>query len=316
MWVCSVSGATSCRKTTSWPGTGPLGAQNWRVMAFVRRPGLRTPLAALVALLGLLIAAGPAGAALPQQSGSVDVLAGNFGARVVGTAGFTGSHPYAVAGIGDMFGDGFSDVAVTAGHGALPVDVVRGRTSAADIPFGALGSGLSDRRFLQPRSGSHDRPRRRCQRGGIPDLLVAEPFASPRGRANAGSVFVVFGKHDTNTVDLANLGNGGFRIDGALAGDQIGYNGSTGGWALAGGQDLNGDGKSDILIGATVDAGSRPAWVVFGTSSSSPVDLATLAADGNGYEIDPPGRQDLRELRHRRGQRSGPGLRPQRRRPW
>jgi hypothetical protein len=100
MWVCSVSGATSCRKTTSRPGTGPLGAQNWRVMAFVRRPGLRTPLAALVALLGLLIAAGPAGAALPQQSGSVDVLASNFGARVVGTAGFTGSHPYAVAGIG------------------------------------------------------------------------------------------------------------------------------------------------------------------------------------------------------------------------
>ena len=76
-----------------------------------------------------------------------------------------------------------------------------------------------------------------------------------------------------------------------MAGDQIGYNGSNGGWALAGGQDLNGDGKSDILIGATVDAGSRPAWVVFGKPSSSPVDLATLAADGSGYEIDPPAGQ-------------------------
>ena len=188
-----------------------------------------------------------------------------------------------------LFGDGFSDVAVTAGHGALPVDVLRGRTSAADIPFGALGSGgfqIVD--SSNPGAGVTIARAGDVSGDGIPDLLVAEPFASPRGRANAGSVFVVFGKHDTNTVDLANLGNGGFRIDGALAGDQIGYNGSTGGWALAGGQDLNGDGKSDILIGATVDAGSRPAWVVFGKSSSSPVDLATLAADGNGYEIDPP----------------------------
>ncbi len=188
-----------------------------------------------------------------------------------------------------LFGDGFSDVAVTAGHGALPVDVLRGRTSAADIPFGALGSGgfqIVD--SSNPGAGVTIARAGDVSGDGIPDLLVAEPFASPRGRANAGSVFVVFGKHDTNTVDLANLGNGGFRIDGALAGDQIGYNGSTGGWALAGGQDLNVDGKSDILIGATVDAGSRPAWVVFGKSSSSPVDLATLAADGNGYEIDPP----------------------------
>ena len=166
---------------------------------------------------------------------------------------------------------------------------IRGRTSAADIPFGALGSGgfqIVD--SSNPGAGVTIARAGDVSGDGIPDLLVAEPFASPRGRANAGSVFVVFGKHDTNTVDLANLGNGGFRIDGALAGDQIGYNGSTGGWALAGGQDLNGDGKSDILIGATVDAGSRPAWVVFGKSSSSPVDLATLAADGNGYEIDPP----------------------------
>ena len=43
-------------------------------------------------------------------------------------------------------------------------------------------------------------------------------------------------------VDLAALGSNGVRIEGALAGDHLG-------WSLAPAGDVNGDGKDDLLIG-------------------------------------------------------------------
>jgi hypothetical protein len=105
---------------------------------------------------------------------------------------------------------------------------------------------------------------------GLADVAVGAPQANARDRANAGSVFVIFGRTDAAPVDLANLGDGGYRIDGAAAGDEAGF-------SLASAGDLNGDGRGDLIVGAPAVGGERlgAAYVVFGKADSTGIDLAT-----------------------------------------
>src|SRR3954447_9699617 len=113
---------------------------------------------------------------------------------------------------------------------------------------------------------------------GLADVAGGAPQANTRDRANAGSVFVIFGRAEAAPVDLANLGEGGYRIDGALPGDEAGF-------SLAPAGDLNGDGRRDLVLGGPAIGGERPgaAWVVFGKPDSGGVDLA---APGSGaYRI-------------------------------
>ena len=66
---------------------------------------------------------------------------------------------------------------------------------------------------------------------GLTDLLhdgraafaIGAPEANPGGRLGAGSVYVVAGQKGTGAVDLTALAGRGFRIDGADAGDQLGF---------------------------------------------------------------------------------------------
>lgn len=115
----------------------------------------------------------------------------------------------------------------------------------------------------------------------IDDVAIGAWGESPNNRATAGSVFVVWGGSLTTTLDLAALGNHGYRIDGALAGDRLGY-------ALAGVEDLNNDGLNEIVIGAIgVDASADnagAAYVVWGKATTTTLDLAT--ASDYGYRID------------------------------
>ena len=57
---------------------------------------------------------------------------------------------------------------------------------------------------------------------GRADVLVGAAVHDNNGRTISGSAYVVFGKTTTTTVDLAALGSGGFRIDGAAASDDAG----------------------------------------------------------------------------------------------
>ena len=103
-------------------------------------------------------------------------------------------------------------------------------------------------------------------------------------RAQAGAVYVIFGKAAPGaTVDMAALGSNGVRIEGALAGDHLG-------WSLAPAGDVNGDGKDDLLIGAPwADPGTPAktsaggARVVYGRATTTEIDLAT---DTQGFRID------------------------------
>jgi hypothetical protein len=74
-----------------------------------------------------------------------------------------------------------------------------------------------------------------------------------------------------------------FRLDGAVAGDQMGY-------AISGIGDINGDGLADVLVASTVaDVGGvakGAAYVVFGDESGFAASIALDTLDGtNGFRI-------------------------------
>jgi len=83
-------------------------------------------------------------------------------------------------------------------------------------------------------------------------------------------------------VDLGNLGDRGFRIDGIDPNDNSGR-------SVSGAGDVNGDGLADSIVGAfradrNDDGNAGESYVVFGKAGNAPVDLASLGADG--FRID------------------------------
>src|SRR4051794_33508581 len=105
-------------------------------------------------------------------------------------------------------------------------------------------------------------------------------------RAQAGVIYVVFGKPALGaSVDLAALGANGVRIEGALAGDHLG-------WSLAPAGDVNGDGFDDLLLGAPwADPGTPAktsaggARVVYGRAATTEIDLGS-ATETQNFRID------------------------------
>lgn len=115
---------------------------------------------------------------------------------------------------------------------------------------------------------------------GIPDLLVSE--------ANTvsfyDSVYVVFGDSAQTDIDLRDLGERGFAINGAE---------SLGPPDAEGLGDVNGDGLGDIVVGASE---ANRAYVVFGKASTTPVNLLAFdayAQADQGFRIDGAGSRSL-----------------------
>ncbi len=113
---------------------------------------------------------------------------------------------------------------------------------------------------------------------GRSDVVVGARRADNNRRTNSGSAYVVFGRKAQGRIDLARLGRGGFRIDGAAAGDFAGF-------SVAGAGDVNQDGLADVIVGAPgANARGRnaagAAYTVFGRRSTSSVDLRRLGSRG------------------------------------
>ncbi|MDQ3956675.1 MAG: VCBS repeat-containing protein [Actinomycetota bacterium] len=109
---------------------------------------------------------------------------------------------------------------------------------------------------------------------GLDDIIFGRGDADNNGRSRSGSAYVVFGKTDSDPVDLDSFdrslqGDAGFRIDGADAGDAAGE-------SVAGLGDVDGDGLADVVVGAPF-AGA--AYAVFGKTDTRPVDLRSYERD-------------------------------------
>jgi hypothetical protein len=113
---------------------------------------------------------------------------------------------------------------------------------------------------------------------GKADIIIGARGADPQGRSDAGRAYVVFGKRSNNPIDLSNLSMQGFAIDGAAPGENAGY-------AVASIGDVNGDGRADLIVGASfADPQNRSnagrAYVVFSKKGNKLVDLNSLGSGG------------------------------------
>lgn len=100
--------------------------------------------------------------------------------------------------------------------------------------------------------------------------------------ANAGKAYVVLGQADGfgGSVDLSALGGGGFVVTGGED-DRAGR-------SVASAGDVNGDGLDDVIVGAPSASGAGRAYVIYGRtdpSSLSGLDLSTIVANGDGFEL-------------------------------
>ncbi len=195
-----------------------------------------------------------------------------------------------VASAGDINGDGISDLIIGA---YLPSPGGRSNAGASYVVFGSR-TGFSPTLELSSLNGINGFSIYGVSAGdesgsvavagdingdGISDLIVGARSASPGGRPLAGASYVIFGSCAgfNATLELSSLnGINGFSIYGISASDYAGA-------SVAAAGDINGDGISDLIIGAygaapsgRNDAGAS--YVIFGSRAgfSSTLELSSL----------------------------------------
>jgi hypothetical protein len=210
------------------------------------------------------------GAALDLSS-----LNGTNGFRIAGIDANDNSG-FSVSGAGDINGDGFADLLIGAyggdpggDDGAGEAYVVFGRASGFGTAFDLAtldgtngfridGLDAGDFTGFQVSSAGD------FNLDGFSDILIGASGGDPGGDSGAGEAYVIFGRASgfSPALDLSTLnGDNGLRIDGIDAFDAAGRSLSS--------ADVNGDGFSDLLIGASYgdpggDNNAGEAYVVFG----------------------------------------------------
>ncbi|PJI92631.1 FG-GAP repeat protein [Yoonia maricola] len=250
----------------------------------------------------------------------------------VGTGGFVinGSASFEKAGMsvsnaGDVNGDGFDDLfvgtenATETGASAVGGDgagyVVFGKADGAAVEISDIKDGIGG--FSITGADANDRAGISVSNAGdvngdgFDDLIIGAKFADPNGSAS-GTSYVVFGKVDGITIDLADveLGTGGFAIHGISAADNAGLSVSNAG-------DVNGDGLDDLIVGApfadlddTLSGSlSGSSYVVFGKADGSAVELSDVVDGIGGFAFEgTQGREQVGRSVSAAGDINGDGL--------
>ncbi len=222
-----------------------------------------------------------------SNAGAVDIVFGGGagGFRIAGAAAADNAGSV-IAFLPDMNGDGLAEILVgAAGHdaggsnaGAAYVVWGKADGSMVDLAQVALGNGGFRITGALPGDGAGGAVASAgdVNGDGIVDILLGARLADPNG-ANSGSAYVVYGKADGSEVRLASLGDKGFEIRGAIAGDQVGG-------AVSAAGDVNGDGYADILVGAAYDdtggTNNGAAFLIYGGQATGTVDLGSLGTGG------------------------------------
>ena len=233
---------------------------------------------------------GGAGACIMEGDydlGSVDVkLTG------VGAYDYTGR---SVAGAGDLDGDGYDDILVSAHKYDDPS--IGGDAGAAHIMYGPISSGSTSLAEADARligevasdvSSYAVNSAGDVDGDGFDDVIVGT-YAHDGAGSNAGGAWLV---HGPITGELG-LADADAIINGTNAGDGFGV-------AVSGAGDLNGDGYGDLIMGAYGYQGSKGATYVFfgpvsGEFKSDTADAGFVggyASDSLGWSVAPAGDVD------------------------
>ncbi|VVH64216.1 Flagellar hook-length control protein FliK, partial [uncultured Gammaproteobacteria bacterium] len=120
---------------------------------------------------------------------------------------------------------------------------------------------------------------------GLDDLIIGADGADPKGQPSAGKSYVVFGKQDTDAINLSDIaaGKGGFVINGESVRDYSGRSVSNAG-------DVNGDGLDDLIVGAhstnpNDKSNAGKSYVVFGKQDTDAINLSDIVAGTGGFVI-------------------------------
>jgi FG-GAP repeat/FG-GAP-like repeat len=190
------------------------------------------------------------------------VLTGVYDARLQSNQA-SGQLGHSVTYAGDLNGDGFGDIAV----GAYGYDGGATNSGAVFVYFGSAGAfnttedGLLTLNTADARFGGSVAAAGDLNGDGFGDLIVgAAPYAN--GQANEGAAFVFFGGAGASFNTTA---------DGVLENNQAG---AFMGGSVAGVGDVNGDGFSDVAVGAaawdgTPNGNEGRVFVYYGAAGAS-----------------------------------------------
>lgn len=190
---------------------------------------------------------------------------------------------YRVAGAGDVNGDGYDDIVISAyrnddgGVDAGQVYLIFGKPSGWSMDTNLSNANASfwgehpGDRLGQSVAGAGD-----VNGDGYDDLIFGSS-ENDEGGDNAGQIYLIFGRASGWSMDT-NLSNTNASFIGEDGGDGAG-------WSVAGGGDVNGDGYDDILIGAINDAdggfNAGQTYLILGRASGWSMDTNLSAANAS-----------------------------------
>jgi len=197
----------------------------------------------------------------------------NAGASSSGIPNFTG---WSVAGAGDVNGDGIADLVIGAPGGSTNPGhtyVIFGQTGTTPVELSAIAAG-SGGFVINGATGQSELDGRSVAGAGDVngDGLADVILASPNRNSGTGTSYVVYGKTSTTAVEVSALdaGSGGFGIGPFKA------------YSVSGAGDVNGDGFSDLLVGAQGAGNNGQVLVIFGNSTGTIPNVTSLTAGGGG----------------------------------